>query len=60
MAQLEEGIGRLVYDKMDDQLCTEKFSEKLAHLEQILYVVPKGKFLIPRISRLKEHCQARC
>eukprot|EP00957_Ditylum_brightwellii_P171301 13040320-Ditylum_brightwellii.AAC.1 len=54
MTQVEEGIGRLLYNKMDGQLCTNKFSEKLAHLEQILNLVPKGKFLIPRISRLKE------
>eukprot|EP00957_Ditylum_brightwellii_P142745 10877311-Ditylum_brightwellii.AAC.1 len=60
MAQLEEGIGRLIYDKMDGQLRTNKFSEKVAHLQQILNVVPKGKILIPRISRLKECCQARC
>eukprot|EP00957_Ditylum_brightwellii_P154521 11759718-Ditylum_brightwellii.AAC.1 len=36
MAQLEGGIGRLLYNKMDNQLRTNKFSEKLAHLEQIL------------------------
>eukprot|EP00957_Ditylum_brightwellii_P134038 10219422-Ditylum_brightwellii.AAC.1 len=60
MVQLEEGIGRLLYNKMDDQLRTNKFSEKLAHIKQVLNVVPKGKFLIPKISRLKELCQARC
>eukprot|EP00957_Ditylum_brightwellii_P062637 4753813-Ditylum_brightwellii.AAC.1 len=52
MAQVEKGIGRLLYDKMDDQLRTKKFSEKLAHLEQILNLVQNGKFLISRISRL--------
>eukprot|EP00957_Ditylum_brightwellii_P001403 110269-Ditylum_brightwellii.AAC.1 len=57
MAQLEERIDRLVYNKIDNQLHTNNFSEKLAHLEQILNVVAKGKFLIPRISRLKERCQ---
>eukprot|EP00957_Ditylum_brightwellii_P041508 3143782-Ditylum_brightwellii.AAC.1 len=36
MAQVEKGIGRLLYNKMDDQLRTKNFSEKLAHLEQIL------------------------
>eukprot|EP00957_Ditylum_brightwellii_P017984 1355125-Ditylum_brightwellii.AAC.1 len=36
MAQVEKGIGRHLYDKMDDQLHTKKFSEKLTHRAQIL------------------------